>query len=112
MRIYLIFMSGFTDPDALAAFLDADSKIRNWYQYGNVLAVLSVHTLAEMQKVFAPFFGGQSFVIAPAVGAAVGGSMPPNFWNFINHPRDAGVWPPLAASGAPESAQLAPDRLS
>lgn len=95
MYIYIIYIFGFNDPNSLQKFLNSDSRIRNWYQYGNVLAVLSTCTLSEMQALFMPFFFGQTFVIVPASGPMTGGNMPAEFWNFINHPKDSGVWPPL-----------------
>lgn len=95
MQVYIIYFFGFIDQNALAQYLNSFYQIRNWYQYGNILAILSISSLFEIQTILNRFFFGQTFVIVPATGAYTGGNMPPEFWNFINNPKDSGRWPPL-----------------
>lgn len=95
MQVYIIYFFNFVNQEALAQYLNSYYQIRNWYQYGNVLAVYSILTLAELQTVLNPFFFGQTFLILPAIGSYAAGNMPLEFWNFINNPKDSGRWPPL-----------------
>lgn len=95
MQVYLIYIFGFINPYTLAQFLNSKYQIRNWYQYGNIIAILSIASLTELQTLFMPLFFGQTFIIMPALGSQIGGNMPAEFWKFVNNPHDAGVWPPL-----------------
>lgn len=96
MNMYLVFHFGFVPIGTLITFLNSRQEIRNWYTFGNILAIVATTSLAETQNLLFQAFGAQSFVVVPVDGPHTGGSMPKQFWDFINNPSDSGHWPSLA----------------
>lgn len=100
MYLYIIVFYGILDPTQIGSFLNSRPEIRNWYQYGNSIAILSTCVLPEVQKLLMPLFFSQTFLVSPIYSATTGGNMPADFWKFVNNPQDSGFWPPLPPGNA------------
>lgn len=108
MKAYILFAVKGFDQNLMAAFLNTQPIIRNWYITENILAFVSDASAAQLSTAFLAFFGQTAFVFAACQPDSTDGLMPPNFWKFVNNPKSSGYWESQQGTGNPTNMGNAP----
>lgn len=108
MKAYILFATKGFDQNLMAAFLNTQQIIRNWYITENILAFVSDASAAQLNATFLAFFGQTAFVFTESLPHSTGGLMSANFWEFVNNPKSSGYWESKQGTGNPTSMENTP----
>lgn len=65
MNLHLVFFLGYVHQNTLISLLNSRQEIRNWYLFGNLLALVSTASTTDVQNILLTSFYNQSFIVTP-----------------------------------------------